>query len=327
MKNCNKITFDAILAHKEHFDRKLIEIVQNLEKQNQALSAAAAKKDAKIQSLNYSLAAANHKIADMRCVNKTLQMEKKEADDLAKEFEEMLRRMQKELDEIKKENDANYAEIQKMRRDAEKNRKEIERQKKIINKLQGSNSTNSNMPSSSDILSHTVPREKRSINSRKKSTLSRGGQKGHPAHLSTLSDADQINTVTVKTAPAGAEAVKNDKGNILYYRTQEIDFVMQNRIIETRYYIDSREGKELSAEIMKKYRVNAVSYSDSFRSAVIYLNHKGTIPLCRLSEIMKDLSNDRINVKPSTIIKWEKEFLEPGKENQEKILSEIKDGR
>ena len=183
------------------------------------------------------------------------------------------------------------------------------------------------MPSSSDILSHTVPREKRSINSRKKSTLSRGGQKGHPAHLSTLSDADQINTVTVKTAPAGAEAVKNDKGNILYYRTQEIDFVMQNRIIETRYYIDSREGKELSAEIMKKYRVNAVSYSDSFRSAVIYLNHKGTIPLCRLSEIMKDLSNDRINVKPSTIIKWEKEFLEPGKENQEKILSEIKDGR
>ena len=90
-------------------------------------------------------------------------------------------------------------------------------------------------------------------------------------HLSTLSDADQINTVTVKTAPAGAEAVKNDKGNILYYRTQEIDFVMQNRIIETRYYIDSREGKELSAEIMKKYRVNAVSYSDSL--------HRGIVPL------------------------------------------------
>ena len=311
MKNCNKITFDAILAHKEHFDRKLIEIVQNLEKQNQALSAAAAKKDAKIQSLNHSLAASNHK----------------EADDLAKEFEEMLRRMQKELDEIKKENDANYAEIQKMRRDAEKNRKEIERHKKIINKLQGSNSTNSNMPSSSDILSHTVPKERKSVNSRKKSTLSRGGQKGHRAHLSVLSDADQINTVTVKKAPAGAEAVKDDKGNILYYRTQEIDFVMQNRIVETRYYIDSREGKELPAEIMKKYRVNASAYSDSFRSAVIYLNHKGTIPLCRLSEIMKDLSNDRINVKPSTIIKWEKEFLEPGKENQEKILSEIKDGK
>ena len=291
MKSCNKVTFDVILAHKEHFDQKLIEIVQNLEKQNQALSAASARKDAKIQSLTHIMAAANKKIADMRCVNKTLQMEKKEADDLAKEFEEMLRRMQNELDEIKKENDANYAEIQKMRREAEKNRKEIERQKKIINRLQGSNSTNSNMPSSGDILSHTVPREKRSINSRKKSTLSRGGQKGHPAHLSALSDADQINTVTVKKAPAGAEAVKNDKGNILYYRTQEIDYVMQNRLIETRYYIDSREGKELPAEIMK------------------------------------DLSDDRINVRTSTIIKWEKEFLKHGKENQEKILSEIKDGK
>ena len=161
MKSCNKVTFDVILAHKEHFDQKLIEIVQNLEKQNQALSAASARKDAKIQSLTHIMAAANKKIADMRCVNKTLQMEKKEADDLAKEFEEMLRRMQNELDEIKKENDANYAEIQKMRREAEKNRKEIERQKKIINRLQGSNSTNSNMPSSGDILSHTVPREKR----------------------------------------------------------------------------------------------------------------------------------------------------------------------
>lgn len=102
---------------------------------------------------------------------------------------------------------------------------------------------------------------------------------------------------------------------------------MQNRLIETRYYIDSREGKELPAEIMKRYRVNAVSYSAGFKSAVIYLNHKGTIPLCRLSEIMKDLSDDRINVKTSTIIKWEKEFLKHGKENQEKILSEIKDGK
>ena len=120
MKNCNKITLDVILAHKEHFDHKLIEIVQNLEKQNQVLSAAAAKKEAKIQTLNHSLAAANNKISDIKCVNKTLQIEKKEADNLAKEFEEMLRRMQKELDEIKKENDANYAEIQKMRREAEK---------------------------------------------------------------------------------------------------------------------------------------------------------------------------------------------------------------
>ena len=42
---------------------------------------------------------------------------------------------------------------------------------------------------------------------------------------------------------------------------------------------------------------------------------------------MKDLSDDRINVKTSTIIKWEKEFLKHGKENQEKILSEIKDGK
>lgn len=35
---------------------------------------------------------------------------------------------------------------------------------------------------------------------------------------------------------------------------------------------------------------------------------------------MKDLSDDRINVKTSTIIKWEKEFLKYGKENQERTV-------
>lgn len=52
---------------------------------------------------------------------------------------------------------------------------------------------------------------------------------------------------------------------------------MQNRIIETRYYIDSREGKELSTEIMKKYRVNAAAYLVGFKSALIYLKQKETI--------------------------------------------------
>ncbi len=327
MKYNDKRTLEAILSHKEYFDQKLVEIVQNLKGQNQSLSDTIKTKDSKIQTLNHRVINANLKISDLKSINKTLQMKKKEADDKVNDFEEMLRQLQKEIEEIKKENDANIVEIRKMRIEADKNKKEIERQKKIINKLQGVNSTNSNNPSSSDVLSHTIPKERKSINSRKKSSLPRGGQKGHQVHLSSLSNADVIEKVIVKKAPNGAEAVKDDKGNIVYYRTQEVDFVMEGRIVETQYYIDSENGTEMPDEIMNRYKINPLSYTACFKSAMIYLNHKGTIPLYRLSEIINDLSDGKIDVKPSTIIKWEKEFLKLGKEKQESLLTEIKEGK
>lgn len=221
--------------------------------------------------------------------------------------------MQEELEEIRKENNANLVEI--------------ERQRKIISKLERSNSTNSNMPSSNDILSHTVPKERKHINSRKKSGMKRGGQTGHTAHISPLSSADTVEEIRVKKAPEGAETVRDNKGNVLYYRTQEIDFVMRGKVREVRYYIDCENGEELSAEIMKKYRINPLSYTAGFKSAMIYLNHKGTIPLNRLSEILKDLSDGKIDVKESSISKWEKEFLRSGEKKQEEILSEIKEGK
>ena len=180
--------------------------------------------------------------------------------------------MQEELEEIRKENNANLVEI--------------ERQRKIISKLERSNSTNSNMPSSNDILSHTVPKERKHINSRKKSGMKRGGQTGHTAHISPLSSADTVEEIRVKKAPEGAETVRDNKGNVLYYRTQEIDFVMRGKVREVRYYIDCENGEELSAEIMKK-----------------------------------------IDVKESSISKWEKEFLRSGEKKQEEILSEIKEGK
>lgn len=99
-----------------------------------------------------------------------------------------------------------------------------------------------------------------SVHQSAESTPSRGGQKGHPAYLSALSDADQINTVTVKKVPAKQKLSKMIKEIFCTHRTQEIDYVMQNRLIETRYYIDSREGKELPAwKSWKRYRANAVS--------------------------------------------------------------------
>ena len=328
MKTNDKRTLTAILNHKNYFDQKLIEMIQNLRVENEHFSEIVIEKKSCIVDLKQKITDCSHLLADSQKENEILQMKKKEADDQVRKFEELLRKMQEELEEIRKENNANLVEIGKLQKEAEKNKKEIERQKKIINKLQGVNSTNSNMPSSSDVLSHTVPEEKKHINTRKKSKLSRGGQKGHTAHVSSLSSsADTVEEVRVKKAPSGAEAVRDEKGNILYYRTQEIDFVMSGKIRETRYYIDHDNGEDLSAKIMKTYRINPVAYTPGFKSAMIYMNHKGTVPLNRLTEILKDLSDNKIDVKPSSIVSWEKEFLKSGERIQEKILSDIKEGK
>lgn len=327
MKTNDKKTINLILAHKEYFDHRLVEIVQKLTSQNLSLSDSLALKQAQIVSLKRRLIASDNKVADLSSINETLQTKKNEADEKVREFEEILRQMKKEIEEIRKENDANLEEIERLRKEAEKNNREIQRQKKIINKLQEVNSTNSNMPSSEDILSHSVPKERKSINSRQKSELPRGGQKGHAAHVSSLGTADRIEEIRVKKAPLGAEAVRDDKGIVLYYRTQEIDFVMRGIVKETRYYVDSDKGSTLPDEIMNRYKINPVGYTAGFKSAMIYLNHKGTIPLQRLSDILKDLSDNKINIKPSTIVKWENELLQSGRKEQEEVLRKIQDGK
>lgn len=101
--------------------------------------------------------------------------------------------------------------------------------------------------------------------------------------------------------------LKDKTGNILYYYSQEIDLLIKPKIIETRYYI-SEDGVEILNEEKKKYKISPVIYSNHFKSTMIYLNQRGTIPYERLSEMVKELSNNSINIKPSTMVKWSYDF-------------------
>lgn len=316
MKTCSKSTINAILTHKEYFDQKLIDIVQELRDENKKLVNSLDLKQTQIKHLNHTIISLKTKNEIILSENHELKLAKKESDITAEEIKKELERMQQELNRLYIEN--------------EKAIEEVKKQKKIqddlikkISKLERANSTNSNMPSSMDILSHTIPKERKKINSRIKSDRNRGGQKGHKAHLSqTRAKVDEIKKVYVKKAPVGAEAVRDENGKVLYYRTQEIDITIQSKTIETRYYI-SEKGREITKEEKQKYKINPVTYSTHFKSIMIYLNQRGTIPYERLSEIIEEISNKEIKIQPSTIVKWSNEFTKKSEERAKEILKNI----
>lgn len=110
----------------------------------------------------------------------------------------------------------------------------------------------------------------------------------------------------MKQAPDGAEAIRDDQGRILYHATQEIDMELKNIVTETRYYIDDEHGETLDDHLMKRYAINPLTYSDHFKAIVLYLNERGTVPLQRLSDMLSEISDGQIDLKPSTIVCWKK---------------------
>lgn len=313
MKTSDAQTLNMILKHKEHFDKKLLDI--------------ATTSDNKIKALQNELVVIkmqkNNMSNDLRRTKQQLESKDKELHNvrtiLSKRDEELEKAFEilKEIEESIKEKNHIIEEMEEKLRNYEKKQERLEKE---IKKLRFSNSTNSNMGSSFDVLSHT--KAKANANTRTKSSLKRGGQKGHALHKSSLMDnPNVIINKNVDKAPLGA--VPFVCGNeIKYYATQEIDLSLNAKITETRYYL-KENGEKLSEEIFKKYAINPITYSSHFKASIVYLNQKGTIPLQRLSDIINEISYGKIDLKPSTISSWAKEVHERSENERNQILENI----
>ena len=214
MRRKNAETLELIVKHKEYFDQKLIDMITELNTTIKNIS----EEKMKTRCLNDQLVLTNRSlnihINDLKSENSILKIqcakEKSEKDDLLKEVQ----RIQEELE--------------KLQREAELQRIEIERQEKVIDKYKYINSTNSNMPSSFDVLSHT--KAKASANTRVPTDRKRGGQKYHKLHKSQIkTDVHSIICKNVIKAPHGAKAIKDEKDNILYYATHEVDLILRGQ--------------------------------------------------------------------------------------------------
>ena len=317
MKTHEKRTLETILKHKEYFDSRLIEIsstaqsiilelrntIEVLKEENKSLSTS-------LKSAQLRLISNEKELERIRNFSKKKSDENEELREYLKSLEEKLKKEEKENEEYKKQ-------IEEL---IKRNNELYEKIERKIKRMESSNSTNSNMPTSFDVLSHTV--SKANANTRKKTGLKRGGQKGHALHKSRLSEnIDEIIIMNVDKAPNGAIKSTDENGKT-YYATQEIDLVLKNKITETRYYV-VEDGVRLDESYMEKYAVNSVTYAPHFKATVVYLNQKGTIPYQRLCEMINEISNGEITIWPSTIVKWNNEVHENSLSVRKEILSSI----
>lgn len=315
MRNGDIIALEHILQHKDYFDQKLISIVTSLD--SEAASQRSLNKTLTGQNQGYRKQMSNlrFKIKDLESQKYTINKKYLDAKDENDEILEELKKIQKQIDELKKENEQHRIGIKQQE-------KVIKRQKDIIDKLKYMNSTNSNLPSSLNILTHTKPNSQTSERM-ETSSNKRGGQKHHSLHKSNVKEsADHINIIKVKKVPTGAVPVKNKQGMIEYYVTQEVDLLLKSVIRETRYYLEET-GNELEQRIMRKYAVNPLTYSSRFKASIVYLNQKGTIPLQRLCDMMREISEGSIQLQPGTISKWCQECDRKSQKEQEEILEDI----
>lgn len=317
----NSLSPDFYLAHRDYFDSRLIltleksnEKIHSLNEQIEFYKACDFKNKSMIKNLKF-------KNNDMEtvCANlkQKLQDKEEETNEIIKDFEKKIEEMDKT---INNELQISYKTNVKLQKEIEKLKKEnakLNRENKKYKRSAKQNSNNSSIPSSQSEF-------KTIKNSREPSSKSKGGQVGHKAHRSSMTaKPDQVIYKTTVKAPKGAVAVFNDENEIVYYATQEINAYLKTRVVETRYLI-SDSFEKLSEKEMRKYAINSVTYHDDFKSMVLYLNSKGTIALKRLCVMINEMSKGVINLKPSTVVNWGKEFRKKSEPYIAELLAALK---
>ena len=318
MKTSETRSLAMILKHKEYFDQKLVDLTCSLKEKAEGLAHDLFVVSTQSHAYQKELSQTKKKwkAAEVKAnqVEKKYNAAEKELDELKNYLEELKKQIENLENEVQEQN-------QNLERIQNENKKIQDHLQRKIRKLERSNSTNSNLSSSHDILTHT--KSKAEANTREKTGRKPGGQPHHPAHISPLSKSPHcIKEVHVKKAPQGADAIRDGKGKIQYYRTQEVDLKLDTIITETRYYVDEA-GESLPEDQMKTYQINALNYSDHFKAVALYLNYRGTIPYQRLCDILREISEDRIHLKPSTLVAWSHQFQEASQDAVSEILNDI----
>lgn len=305
------------LKHKDYFDEKIISVLEDTnnkylkEKDKNGILQAAlivAKQD------NREL---RRQLSDTKKYNKFCKQLLKDAkvdkdglekriDDLAKIIDKIEKEKDTLIDDLIKELEIANKEIERLKIENEKNSRPTTTKK---------NSTNSNLPPSTD-FSH------KKINSRVKTDKKVGGQKNHPGHFIKPRTPNSVKVYRVKSIPKGALPHVGEDGKIDYYYTQELDSNFSVVVSESQYILDPN-GEDLPKEVLNKYKITSVSYGKNIKSFVLLLNIKGAVPLKRLCEIINEYSNNNFNLKESTVCNWNAEFHAKTKDFRQNILSNI----
>lgn len=314
MKNLTKFTkYNSnspefyIDTYRDYFDKKLILTLETTKRKldiymlkDLANKDKIKKQKAYIKNLNTMLNRVN------LCLKKSnKEIQRKE--EYIKELNELVESLKQSIDEI---NEAKEEMLKELKRENNQLKNEVDKNKKK------KNSTNSSLPPSSDFASLHI------YNSRKKTDRKIGGQKGHVGHFAKLTNPDTIIEKRVKKAPTGATAIFDDNGNIKYFASQLIDYKLEKKVIEYRYFIDDSK-EELSISEMDKFKISSICYGKNIKTIALLFMLKGNVPLKRLALILNEITKGQLNVKESTLCNWQRELFYKTKEDRNKILGKL----
>ena len=304
MNSTSRLDPQRYLQNKEYFDRGLIELLEKQTKQISSLrstvdedSELKRKYRFEIRSLKLSVKDQSAIVSQLKQNLSSAQEEIQLRDTKINELYSLLNSLYEEIHTISAENEALKKELTLY--------KTIERKK---------DSSNTNIPTSYMMF-------KANANTRVKTGRKRGGQPGHPVHKSKLLKPDRIITMYVDKAPSGAVKDTDLDGNI-FFKTQEIDASFHTVVTETHYYVVNG-SKALAEDVTMKYRINPIVYSDRFKDSILYLYSKGIIAFDRLTQMVNVLTDGRVTVKPSTVVRWLKEFAISHKRAHDLLLEDL----
>ena len=300
------LTPEFYYKNKKYFDDRLITLLEKLDKKNKDLNEKIEIYEAKRLMDRQKITDLRFKLRDTTLQFQSLKLKKKSNDERLDEIEESFTKLYDELDEALKENIDLHQKIKELEDELKKYRS-ARRVK--------ADSTNSSLPPSLDVFRQKEDNET-------KSGKRVGARAGHPAHLKELVKPDRIINTSVRKAPTGAEKMTDSDGKT-YYAVQEISCELRTKVTEFRFYVDEVNGTELPEEIMTKYRISSVTYASSIKALALYMNYKGAVALERLTVMLKEISKGKIDIKPSTVVNWTKEFSKLSEQERQKIAEHL----
>ena len=196
---------------------------------------------------------------------------------------------------------------------------EIDRLRNQINK----NSTNSNKPSSTNII---TPKQKKKSSSneynyRKKSNLKSGGQFGHKGHNLSKKKIEKLineNKIEVEEHIHYINGKAKNKDIIKYRLGMKVVTFVEKHIF--KHSLNSKDS-------LPKEFYTGVTYNYDLKSLVVELGSYNIIPYHRVTNLISILSNNLINISEGTIDNFYKEFSEKTQLTLKKLENNILNGK
>lgn len=213
---------------------------------------------------------------------------------------------------------ADIKELRKLMKAKDKKIAELEREIKQLRGIIDKNSSNSSKPPSTDAF-------KKIHNSREQTGKPIGGQPGHKGHWRKLyAEPTEIVEHKQATCECGGEIKYARK----YIAKQYIDLNIQVNITEHRAYSGKCPCCEKKHENkLPENLINPVTYGSNLKALTILLSTEGCISVNRIKSILRETTNEKIEIAESTIINWQSEIAGKTHEEIVKIKSNLLSGK